>query len=60
MDKPLTLHGNKARVDPKKKLTGAYETNPVTASRRKEGEPPAAVDEQNADRAREFSQENQQ
>lgn len=57
-DKTPKLHGNHAKIDPKKKITGDYITNAVTLFQKKEGETPVADDEA-VDLAREFSQENQ-
>jgi|GEM_PF-2830809 len=56
-NKEEKLHGNSAKVDPKKKITGAYITNRVTMSRRKEDETPL-VEDDDVEYARQFSKEN--
>jgi len=51
-------HGNHAKIDPIKKMIGAYATNAVTDSYRKENETPVSSD-QSVEAARAFNHENQ-
>ena len=58
MDKPIK-HGNRAKIDPAKKVLGEYASNAVTASQRKKNETPV-IDDQSVEAARAFNHENQQ
>ncbi|WRS28013.1 hypothetical protein U6B65_02495 [Oscillospiraceae bacterium MB08-C2-2] len=51
------LHGNSAKIDPQKKITGAYTTNTITAYNKKENETPIISDE-NVRLSRKYVDEN--
>ena len=54
---PKELHGNNAKVAPNKKIEGAYVTNTVTMSNKKNCKTPI-VQQSNVEYARKFAEEN--
>lgn len=54
---PKRLHGNNAKIDPKKKVESLYQSNMVILSDSKEGVTPV-VDDDDVEYARRFAEEN--